>query len=130
MQTLHAALFDLYREDLILCDAEMNRYSLDKTNQSTAERSTEYDLCSDRLVTKFPTYQFDEKCRIVPGPDTPTFNFVDLKQLLLSKDLSRDVEFEKSDIRFLDGTVGMKGNMVAFQSFPRCGNTFLRRFVE
>ena len=79
LQMLHAALFDLYREDLILCDAEMNRYSLDKTNQSTAERQTEYDLCSDRLVTKFPTYQFDEKCRIVPGPDTPTFNFRDLK---------------------------------------------------
>ena len=24
----------------------------------------------------------------------------------------------------------MTGNQVAFQSFPRCGNTFLRRFIE
>ena len=79
---------------------------------------------------KFPTYKFDKKCRIVPGPDTPVKNFKEVKELLLSKDLSRDAEFSKDELHFLDGKVGMRGNMVAFQSFPRCGNTFLRRFVE
>lgn len=127
---MHAILFDLYREDAILCDTEMNRYTLDQKNQSTVENPTDYDLCSDRLLNKFPTYQFDDKCRIIPGPDTPLRNFRDLKALLLSKDLSLDADFEKTDLRFLDGKCGMKGNMVAFQSFPRCGNTFLRRFIE
>ena len=68
---------------------------------------------------------------MVPGPKTERVNFTELKELLLSKDLSRATEIDtKSDLRFLDGKVDMQGNMVAFQSFPRTGNTFLRRFIE
>jgi len=31
---------------------------------------------------------------------------------------------------FLDGSVDLTGNKIAFQSFPRSGNTFLRRYIE
>ena len=31
---------------------------------------------------------------------------------------------------FLDGKTDMTGFKVAFQSFPRSGNTFLRRYLE
>ena len=48
----------------------------------------------------------------------------------MSKDLSLDKNFNSEDFRFLDGSVNMTGNRVAFQSFSRSGNTFLRRFME
>ena len=69
-------------------------------------------------------------CKIIPGPKTPRFNFTQLKELLLSKDLSLDERFKLNDYRFLDGSVDMTGNRVAFQSFTRSGSTYLRRFVE
>ena len=58
------------------------------------------------MTRVFPTYIYDERCRIRPGPDTPTVNFNWLKELLLSKDLSRDAELDwvsANNLRFLDG---------------------------
>ena len=124
------ALIELFKSDQVLCDTEMNRFSVDCANQNTRKHKSEFDLCSDRLVVKFPTYQFDKICRIVPGPTSKTFSFDQLKEHLLSKDLSKDANFNPDDLRFLDGTVDMTGNRVAFQSFVRSGNTFLRRFIE
>ena len=60
----------------------------------------------------------------------PTHNFDWLKSLLLSTHLQMDKDYRYNEYRFLDGQVDMRGNMVAFQSYPRCGNTFLRRFLE
>ena len=34
------------------------------------------------------------------------------------------------EYKFLDSTVSMIGNRVAFASFPRSGNSFLRRMIE
>ena len=82
---------------------------------------------------KFPGYQLDDKCRIKPKKDTPVVSFKWLKELLLSKDLDRADELNwanNGEYRFLDEKEDLTGNMVAFQSFPRCGNTFLRRLIE
>ena len=49
MNKLQAVLFDIYREDLVLCDKEMNRFTFEKYNQNTIENPSEYDLCSDRF---------------------------------------------------------------------------------
>lgn len=73
--------------------------------------------------------------RIRPGPETPTLNFTYMKELLLSKDLNRLNELKWIDenggtFRFLDETVSMEGTRVAFASFPRSGNSFLRRLIE
>ena len=90
-------------------------------------------MCSDRVYRKFPAYIFDDRLRLVPGPLAPVVNFNKLKELLLSKDLSRVSELAHADqgeFRFLDRKVNLTGNMIAFQSFARCGNTFLRRFLE
>ena len=108
------SLLDLYRNDQILADKEMHRFSLMCQNQNTNKHITEFDLCSDRLMTKFRTYEFDQMCKIVPGPKTPRFNFEQLKEHLLSKDLSSDHAFNSNDFRFLDGSVDMTGNRVAF----------------
>ena len=71
---------------------------------------TEFELCSDRFRRKFPTYHFDERLRVVPGPETPVVNFNALKALLLSKDLARNDELaaaDRGDFRFLDGKVDL-----------------------
>lgn len=59
-------------------------------------------------------------------------NFAQLKELLLSKDLSRSAELDwisSKNLRFLDGT-DITGQQIAFQSYPRSGNSFLRRVLE
>ena len=80
----------------------------------------------------FPTYKLDSRCRIRPGPDTPTVNLAQLKELLLSKDLSRNSELDwvsSKNLRFLDGT-DINGQYIAFESIARSGNSFLRRIIE
>ena len=119
VRNIHIILTDLYRNDQILCNHDFNLFSLDKKNQSTTQITTDYLLCSDKMNSKYPSYMLDQRCKIVPGPNTPLYNFADLKELLLSKDLSRDADFDCTDIRFLDGKVDMTGNMVAFQSFGK-----------
>ena len=43
-----------------------------------------------------------------PGPQTPVVNFQEIKDILLSKDLTREREID-SELSFLDGA-DMKGN--------------------
>lgn len=56
----------------------------------------------------------------------------ELKKMFLSKEVK---ELEKArwifenEPKFLDGTP-YKGDKVAFASFPRSGNTFLRKYFE
>ena len=126
MRIMSKILFDLYRNDEILCDREMNRFSLDVRNQNSMHSETDFDLCSDRMVLKNPTYVLDEECKAVPGPKAKTLDFFNLKSLLLSKNLTLDATFSKRELCFLDGQRNLEGNMIAFQSFPRTGNTFLR----
>lgn len=59
-------------------------------------------------------------------------NFNWLKDILLSKDLSRQQELAwiGKESRFLDGTVDMAGNNVGFCSYPRSGNTVIKKFIE
>ena len=87
----------MYKDDAILADKEMNRYSLDIKNQDSALRQTQFTLCSDRMEQMFPGYQLDKKCRVIPGKSTPTINFSELKQLLLSKDKSNAQGFRALD---------------------------------
>ena len=66
-----------------------------------------------------------------PKPDTPTVNLKKLKEILLSKDLSRDKELdwmEAQGCRFLDGE-DIDGDKICFQSFPRSGNVMTRNFL-
>ena len=62
----------------------------------------------------FPGYVLDEQLRIRPGPTTPLVNWNYLKDLLLSKDLSRLKELDwinenGGTFRFLDSKVKMDG---------------------
>jgi hypothetical protein len=89
----------------------------------------------------FSEYILDENLSFVPKPDTPTINFNQWKELMLSKDLSRLRELDWIDNavdpgsrifkqRFLDNTVNMDGNHVALCSYPRAGNSLTRSYLE
>ena len=89
-------------------------------------------LFSDRVHSMWPSYVLDERCRVRPGPQTPVVNFVTLKNLLLSRDLARNQELSwvsEKNLRFLDRE-DLTGQQVCFQSFPRTGNSFMRRIIE
>ena len=62
-------------------------------------------------------------------------NFNELKALLLSQFTGSNYSELKAltahdTCSFLDATVDLSGDRVAFQSFVRSGNTFLRKYLE
>lgn len=91
-------------------DIDGNRYSTKKELQQKAENNTGFELFSDRIARLFPSYTLDEELKVIVTQDTPTVNFNYLKELLLSKDISREIELEwvKKQERFLDQTVDME----------------------
>ena len=130
-------MLNLFKDDLILCDKECNLYSLDKSRQRGAYMNTEspFELCSDRLQRLFPDYRLTTNCQFMPEPTAEKINFNTIKNLLLSRDMLEYITLheltENDKCRFLDQTFNMlQGESVAFQSFPRSGNTFLRKYLE
>ena len=100
-------LQDCYKKDEVLADYAHDRWTLNPAHQSTAENPTEFELFSDRVHRLWPTYVLNSRCAVRPGPLTVTTNFAQLKELLLSKDLSRNSELDwvsTKHLRFLDGT--------------------------
>ena len=66
-----------------------------------------------------------------PGNDCRTINFNQLKQIMLSTDFARKQEFDEiiqNVPKFLDKKC--TPTPVAFVSFPRTGNSFLRKLLE
>ena len=125
--------------DLVLADSENNLYTLDPTRQRHPETNpdSEFELCSDRLLRKFPGYSIAEDTRIVPGPSIQKIKFTDLKEMLLCQDMDSYDQiyrtlYENDKCSFLDASCNLlsTGHSVAFQSFVRSGNTFLRRYLE
>lgn len=100
--------------------------------QDTPENPTGFELYSDRMHRQYPDYILDKDLKLLPGPYTPVVNFNELKEILLSTDLSKDdlLAWTKMGLRFLDNKVELAGNRVAFQSWPRTGNTMTRRYLE
>ena len=101
--------------------------------QHSDSNDTKFRIYSDYFTIQYPQLVMDETGRMNPKADTPMLNFDQLKDLLLSKDLSRMAELEwieKGPVRFLDDSVDMWGNKVGFCSWPRSGNSFLKKFLE
>ena len=69
------ALNDLWRNDEILCDRDLDRFSTNPSMQQTDENQTGFELMSDRHFRKYSSYLLDERCRPRPGPNTPVINF-------------------------------------------------------
>ena len=45
-------LVDLYRNDQVLADRELHRFSVQNSNQNSKKNISDFDLCSDRLELK------------------------------------------------------------------------------
>jgi len=54
-------VYDLFKDDLVLCDAEMNRFSLRPDLQRTELNQSPFELCSDRMVRLYPTYSLSDE---------------------------------------------------------------------
>ena len=91
---VYMALLDLYRADEILCDKMCDKFSLNPAMQSTPDRPSDFELYSDRVTRLFPTYVLDDRLHLRPGHTTPRLNLLQMRELLLSRDLTRNAELE------------------------------------
>jgi hypothetical protein len=127
-------LFDLYCDDKVLANNDVTMFSLDPKDQSTPENPTQYKLYSDRFADQADHLEIrpNKALKLYPKAGTPTTNLDELRELLLSTDLSRNEELNWIDgknFRFLDGK-NIDGWHTGFTSFPRSGNSMLRRHLE
>ena len=60
-------VFDLFRNDQVLANQEMTKFSLQIQNQNQIQSPTEYNLCSDWFISRYPSCVFDSKCKVKPG---------------------------------------------------------------
>jgi len=121
---LGACLFALLREDLIFSDLNSYRY--------TANKQEGYYSYSEIFRLRFPTgYSCDSMGRVIPTT-ARLVNLNHLKNVLMSQDKAFFNEYNwiwDGEFRFLDGQA-ITGDKIGFTSFPRSGNSFLRRYVE
>ena len=80
----------------------------------------------------YPGYMLDNNMRVRARPSTPVLNMHELMEVLRSKDVKlwkKSAWMFEGEFKFLDGTPN-NWNKLAFASFPRSGNTFLRKVCE
>jgi len=121
-------LFDLYQNDEILASNNVEIFTLDPAMQGK-----DFERYSDRKERKFSQYTLLPNLRLVANESTPVINFEHIKGLLLSKGTDRLDEYLKlvnNECKFLDKKCDMIGNRVCLASFPRTGNSFLRKILE
>ena len=124
---INALIQNLYREDCIYTE-NFEFYSISKEG----EGKDKYETMSEKFARLYRGYKLNDKMRIEPLPETQTVNLFELEELLKSKD---EVAWEKSKwiydgtLRYLDGEP-IRSNKIALASFPRSGNTFLRKYTD
>jgi len=80
-----------------------------------------------------PGYTLGHNQEVVPCGDTKSLNFNELWGILRSTDaeqLNKNRWMFDGSFRFLDGSVPMAGQKVAYCTYPRSGNSYLRRVLE
>ena len=91
-----------------------------------------FEKFSERFRRLYPGYELEPYHHIRAKDDTPAVNLKQLEKLFKSKDEElwnrNKWLFEREGV-FLDGE-SIKSNKIAFVSFPRSGNTFLRKYFQ
>ena len=121
---------NLYREDLFYADKEFTVWSM--TGPETGDPAKkDFETYSQRFRRLFPGYKLDSTMHIRPKTETPRINLNTLVALFKSRDAALWERskwlFEAKNGVFLDGEP-IRSNKIAFCSFPRSGNTFLRKY--
>jgi hypothetical protein len=118
-----AILMSMYREDLILSD--------DVAYQFTTRQHEGFNTFSVNFNKKYKGYGICKTGNVVPIT-AKTISFKKQIEMLKSTDPSQ-LELARwtfdGDFRFLDGE-SIGDNKVGFTSFPRSGNSFMRRILE
>lgn len=125
---MRAALY--WAGDLYITD-DCAYASLQKYNEK-------FETFQERLDRVFPAQSglvMDMKTKkIMPASKENTIDFCALWEILTSKDESLLEKHDWNNIRFLDvdaeKTVLNTGNMVSFSTYPRSGNSFLRKHLQ
>lgn len=123
----------MYREDDIYVDNLFTYYSL--SNEGPGKE--EYENFTTKFRRLYPGYCLDKDMRIraalPPAINAArTLNFKHMINLFKSKDEELWKEHAwvfDGHFRYLDGEAN-PSNKICFTSFPRSGNSFLRRYFE
>ena len=100
----------------------------------SSEDKKELELFSDKMQRLFSDYAMDTNMRLRPKPGTKRLNLNKLVEMLRSKDESLYQAMfpqgvESANPLFLD-YAPHSHSKVALASWPRSGNTFIRKYVE
>ena len=118
----------MYREDTFYADKDFVYWSITLTDGN----KDGFENFSTRFLRLYPGYILDSTMRIRVGPTTRTVNLKQLIKLFNSNDEDlwrNNAWIFEEELKFLDGKI-IDGNKVGFQSFPRSGNTFLRKYFK
>ena len=120
----------MHRMDILYSNAGCEQFSTKIWNKS-------FKKLSERLTSEdiFKNIEVDSNgYRFVSKSDDHTISHKQMCSLFLSNDLEKYEEFKKKylesgQLRFLDGE-SLDGFKTGFMTFPRSGNTFLRKYIE
>lgn len=128
VQVVAAILFSMLREHLLLTDTVAYHYTA-KVDQKIEGFFTYTQL----IDKKFPGYTCGANQEMVPMEGTRTVNFKDFWEMMRSSD---PADLEKlrwmfdGEYRFLDSKGPVAPQKIGYCTFPRSGNSFLRRILE
>lgn len=124
---INALVQNMFREGKIYTE-NFEFYSLSKDGPGKEK----FENMSEKFDRLYKGYRMNSLARIDPLPETKTVNLQDLVSLLRSS----DAEAWESNKWMYDGTLRFLdnkpiiGNKIALASFPRSGNTFLRKYTD
>ena len=98
--------------------------------------SAEYQNLTEKMCIKFPQEELNDRYVMIAKKDSKRVNFDKLRKLLTTK-INDAAEYKgKVDwlfdgyTKFLDESISMQLNRVVYASFPRSGNSFVRKIFE
>ena len=116
------------KDDIFYTDQSLDTFS-------TFRIKEHYMLYSERFLfsEKFKGLKIDSNC-LIRDHTRGSVSFKELKTVLLSKDMNlyenyKNKYLDDKKVRILNGEP-IDGERTTFQSIPRSGNTFLRRYLE
>ena len=124
---------NIYREDQIYVDNQFTYYSLSPDGPGKEQ----YENFTMKFRRLYPGYCLNKEMQVIAkrppfmhAPSTPKLSHI--VDLFKSKDeqlWKENAWIFDGNFRYLDGSPNLS-NKVSFSSFPRSGNSFLRRYIE
>jgi len=120
---------NLLREDLLWTEPKhIDRYTTKKPDDPA------YITFSESFRKHAPTLKIGSDATCRPKDEKNVVSFATLIEILKSKDAKlmegKNAWMFDGQMRMLDGNKIPDGQKVAFNTYPRSGNTFLRRFLD